>query len=352
MTRRLVVLGLLVAVVLGACTRSPSLSGANAKPADLYAASLGESDIRTLLGDTNWWAGAPSFEVPPLDAATTPLTERFAITRGFIHIGTDEQLLIHYTVFDTVSSATAEMTTVKNALGASPTTPKVGDDVLYYGAAGGGGAPYATRTYVRLGQIVVTLIWTRKDPNVTVDQLGKNAAKVVAGLKNVFAAKPGASPAALAPSELPPAGLDITLLGSARLPIETWVVMTRAGLPGAVVQTMQGVGIKDFAFGDYALNLDTHMEVQTALIKFNSADDANTWASTFAGAAPDANGVANSYLPMGGTPAAGEYHYFFIQGVYGVMMVCKPSLDGEAASRECEDPLERTAIAWKFALGS
>jgi hypothetical protein len=31
-------------------------------------------------------------------------------------------------------------------------------------------------------------------------------------------------------------------------------------------------------------------------------------------------------------------------------MVCKPSIDGEAASRECEAPLETTAIAWKLAL--
>jgi hypothetical protein len=94
------------------------------------------------------------------------------------------------------------------------------------------------------------------------------------------------------------------------------------------------------------------MEVQTALLKFSAEADATSWASTFATGTPDQSGVASAYLPMGGTPAAGEYHYFFVQGVYGVMMVCKPSLDGEAASRECEDPLERTAIAWKFALGS
>src|SRR4029077_11627428 len=116
-----------------------------------------------------------------------------------------------------------------------------------------------------------------------------------------------------------------------RLPVESWVVMARSALPGTVVQLMQGIGVTDFVYGDYALNLDTHMEVQTALLKFATDADASSWASTFAGATPDTSGIASAYLPVGGTPAAGEYHYFFVQGVYGVMMVCKPSLDGEAA---------------------
>jgi hypothetical protein len=340
------------AVVLGACTRSAGGFGAGAKPADIYAGLPTEAQIRTLMGDSNWWEGAPSFEVLPLDAATTALTEKYSISESFLHLGTDEQLAIRETVFDTVSSATTQMTNIKNAFGTSPTTPKVGDDVAYYAGAAGGAAPFVTRTYVRLGQILATIIWTRKDSSITVDQLARNASLVVAGLKNVAAGKVRSSLQSVSPKELPPPGLDITLLGSARLPIETWVVMTRAALPVAAGSAIQSVGVTDFAYGDYVLNLDTHMEVQTALLKFATDTDATNWASTFAGSAPDQSGIASGYLPMGGTPAAGEYHYFFVQGVYGGMMVCKPSLDGEAASRECEDPLERTAIAWKFALGT
>jgi hypothetical protein len=346
------VLLLLAALVLGACSRSAGGFGASAKPADIYAALPTEAQVRTVMGDSNWWEGAPSFEVLPLDAATASSTEKYSISQSFLHLGTDEQLAIRETVFDTVSSATTQMTNIKTALGASPTTPKVGDDIAYYAAASGGGAPFVTRTFVRLGQILVTIIWTRKDSSITVSQLAKNASLVVAGLKNVAAGKVRSSLQPVSPAELPPPGLDITLLGSARLPIETWVVMTRTGLPGAVGAVMKAASITDFAYGDYALNLDTHMEVQTALLKFSAEADATSWASTFATGTPDQSGVASAYLPMGGTPAAGEYHYFFVQGVYGVMMVCKPSLDGEAASRECEDPLERTAIAWKFALGS
>lgn len=345
----LVVMG---ALVLGACTRSAGGFGATAKPADIYAALPTEAQVRTLMGDSNWWEGAPSFGVLPLDAATASITEKYSVSQSYLHLGTAEQLAIRETVFDTVSSATTQMTNIKNALGTTPTTPKVGDDVAYYAAAGGGGAPFVTRTFVRLGQIVAAIIWTRKDSSITVDQLARNATLVVNGLKNVAARKVRPSRQPVDPAELPPAGLDITLLGSARLPIETWVVMTRSALPGTVGSVMQSVGVTDFAYGDYALNLDTHMEVQTALLKFPTDTDATDWASTFAGAAPDQSGIASGYLPVGGTPAAGEYHYFFVQGVYGGMMVCKPSLDGEAASRECEDPLERTAIAWKFALST
>lgn len=340
------------ALVLGACTRSAGGFGANAKPADVYAAMPTQAQVRTLLGDSNWWEGPPSFGVLPLDAATASVTEKFSVSESFLHLGTDEQIAVRETVFDTMSSATTQMTNIKNALGTTPTSPKVGDDVAYYAATGGGGAPFVTRTFVRLGQVVATIVWTRKDSSITVDQLARNASLVVAGLKNVAAGKVRASPQPVSLNELPGPGLDITFLGSTRLPIESWVVMQRSALPGTVVQLMQSVGVTDFAYGDYALNLDTHMEVQTALLKFASDTDAASWASTFAGATPDQSGIASAYLPMGGTPAAGEYHYYFVEGVYGVMMVCKPSLDGEAASRECEDPLERTAIAWKLALAS
>ena len=39
---------------------------------------------------------------------------------------------------------------------------------------------------MRVGQIVVTIVWARKDPTTTVQEAGRNAAKVVAGLKKAF----------------------------------------------------------------------------------------------------------------------------------------------------------------------
>jgi hypothetical protein len=348
LTRRLLAAVVVAAVALSACAKATF----NARPADIYAAGPSEADVRVLLGDSNWWAGPPSFDVPPLDAATRPLTERYSVSREFLRLGTDEKLAIRYTVFDKASSATALMTDLRNALGASPSTPKVGDDVLYYGAAGSGGAPYVTRTFVRLGQILVTIVWTRKDPAVTVQQLGKNAAKVVDGLKKVVAGKVRASPQPVATMELPPPGRDITLLGATRLSIDAWVVMTRTGLLGTILDLMQKGGVTDFAYGDYALNNDTHMEVQSALLKFPTSADATGWVSFFSSTEPDQYGIVSSYIPLGGTPAAGEYHYYFAEGVYGGMLICKPTQDGEAASRECENPLEATAVAWKLALRS
>ena len=52
-----------------------------------------------------------------------------------------------------------------------------------------------------------------------------------------------------------------------------------------------------------------------------------------------------------GNPASGEYHYLFAAGDYGVTLICRASLSGEAASRECEGPMQNTAVAWKIALG-
>ncbi len=349
--RRSVGLVALAALVMVSCAKLGS-TGSNPQPADIYAAGPNVSDVRGLFGgDANWWQGPPSFQVRPLDAATVSFTERFSVTQTFIHLGTAEQMVVRYTVYDKTSSATTQMTDLQIAFGLSPSTPKVGDQVLYYGLGGSGAAPYITRTFVRVSQIVVQVIWSRKDGVPTVTQLGKNATKFVDGLKKVLAGKVSASPQAVNQKYLPTPGLDITYLGSAQLPIEAWLVMDGLALPEAALTVLHGEGTSNFVFGDYVLNNDTHMEVRTALLPFPSATAATDWASTFAPGTPDQAGVASAYIPVGGTPAAGEYHYFFTAGAYGGMLICKPSLDGEAATRECEAPLERTAIAWKLTLG-
>jgi hypothetical protein len=345
---RLLALAALGVLIVTSCTRATT----TAQPGDVYAAGPTVSDVRTLFGDANWWQGPPSFGVRPLDAETTSYTQRFSITQRYIHIGTAEEFLVDYTVFNTTSSATAQMTNIQSTYGTSPSTPKVGDQVLYYGVAGSGGAPYVTRTFVRLGQIVVTIIWAQKDQTASLQLLARNATKVVDGLKNATAAKSRPTPHVIDKKLLPPPGLDITLLGAAQLPIEAWLVMLHVAIPDAALQLLQSAGVTDFVYGDYALNGDTHMEVRSALLTFTTAAAANDWAATWSTGTPDQSGIASGYVPLAGSvEGAGEYHYFFVSGTYGAMLVCRPSIEGEAASRACEAPLERTAIDWKLALG-
>lgn len=348
MTSRPAALVAIAAIVMVSCTRTSS--SFNGTPMDLYAAGPAVTDIRTLFNDPNWWVGPPSFEVRPLDAETTPLNQRFSVSQQFIHIGTAEQFAVRYTVYDTTSSATAQMTALQNAYGTSPSTPKVGDQVLYYPASGSGAAPYVFRTFVRVGQILITIVWVRKDVSTTVQVLARNAAKVVNGLKKVISAKPHPSPSPVDSKLLPPLGLDITPLGSADLPIEAWPVMDLLALPGTILAQLEGAGVTHFIYGDYVLNNDTHMEVQTSVLTFATAADATAWVAELA-PKPDAAGIASEYVPVGGSPAAGDYHYFFVSGNYGVLMICRASIEGEAASRECEAPMHNTAIAWKLALG-
>jgi hypothetical protein len=343
------VVALLALVAFGTSCATLGSTTFNAKPADLYTVVLNQSDVRTLLGDDNWWVGTPTFGVLPLSAATTASTVKFTISQSYIHMGTAEQLFARYTVYDKTSSATTVMTDYQNAYGTSPTSPKVGDQVLYYGLQGNGGAPFATRTFVRVGQVVVQLAWSRKDSLPTVAQLGRIATKFTAGLKDL--SKLHSKAASVDATLLPPPGLDITLLGSTQLPVESFVVMILAALPDPILALMRRGGIGQFAYADYALNNDTQMEVQTGLLTFPTAADAADWANTFSPGTPDQNGIGGAYIPIGGTPAAGVYHYVFSSGIYGALLVCKSSIDGEAATRECEEPLKATALAWKLSLG-
>jgi len=339
------------ALALVSCAR-PGSGSSNLKPADLYAAGPTVSDVRALFGDNNWWQGPPSFEVRPLDAASINATERFSVSQRFIRIGTAEEFFVHYTLYDKVTSATTVMTDLKNAFSASTPVQKVGDDTLYLSGPGGGGAPYIGRTIFRLGQVLVQVSWARKDGPATVNQLQKNGATVLAGLKKVVDGKVRVIPPKADPKLLPNPGLDITYLGSAQLPVEAWAVMDRSAVPGTLVDAMHQLGINDFAYGDYALNNDTHMEVRTALFTFPSPVAATQWVTLVGPGKPDASGIDWAYRPMSGSmEGAGEYVYYLTSGTHGVMMICAPTISGEAASRACEKPMERVAIGWLAALG-
>ena len=181
---RLISLVALGAVAASSCAGVAG-SSFNGKPVDVYSVIPSQADVRTVLGDSNWWAGPPTFGVLPLDDATTPTTVKFWVRQQFRHIGTAEELVVRYTVYDKASTATSEMTSFQNAYGTSPSSPKVGDQVLYYGFHAGGAAPIVTRTFVRVGQIVIQIVWSRKDTIPLLDQLGKTAAKFTDGLKNL-----------------------------------------------------------------------------------------------------------------------------------------------------------------------
>jgi hypothetical protein len=338
---------LALAAVVGSC--GIASGQLKTSPADLYSIMPSQSDIRSLLGDSTWWAGPPSFEVRPLDAETTPGAQKFAVSQDFRHVGSGEELFARYTLYDKTSSATSAMSDLQTAYGTSPTSPKVGDQVLYYGAGGTGGAPFLTRTFVRVGQVILQLVWARKDRGTTVDMLAKNARKFAAPLKDL--SKAHGSLAQVDPKFLPPPGFDITLLGSTQVPVETFVVLSRTSLPDYIQGLMRNGGVTTFPYGDYALNNDTHMEVQTALLTLASDADASAWAKAFGSGDPDPEGIYMGYIPTGGNPAAGVYQFVFAAGRTGVFIVCKASVEGEAASRECEAPVHNTAVAWKIALG-
>ncbi len=342
----------MLAVVATLATSCASLGSGNATKttaADLYSVMPKQDDVRKLMGDTTWWSSPPSFEVDPLDAATRPPTEKFAVSQLMVHIGTDEYLAARYAVFDKTSSATGFMSDLQLVYGTpAATSPKVGDQVLYYSANGSGAAPYATRTFVRVGQIALALIWAKKDTAITLNQLTRNAKAFADPLRNLGKAHPKPSP--VDPTLLPPPDFYITLLGAAILPTDSLVVMVNTGQPDLVLNQLHILGITDFTYGDYALDLDTHMEVQTALIKFPTHTIAAQVAEGLAINPPDSDGISSGYLKKSGSPASGEYRYSFAAGPYAVLMICRSSIEGEAASRECENPMDNIAFGWKLRL--
>lgn len=344
----MVALVALLAVVASACTRSSSSTSAiRAQPIDLYGANPSLADVRSLLGDSNWWPGPPSFGVRPLDSASMSFKEKFHVITRFAHVGTAETFDISFTVWDSRSSATTAMTNIQSAFGTSSTGPRVGDQVLYFGSQGTGAAPFGTVTLVRVGQIVTTITLSLKDAFPKVAQLGRIAAKVTSRLKDVLAGKVHVSPLPTADvSLLPPAGPDMTLLASVRLPIEAVVVMLGFASPEALAGILHTTGVDSIVFGDYVLDGDTHMEVRAALLNFINAQQATTWVEALRGAhSIDPNGTATFYDGL-----TGQYFSLFAVGTRSAVLVCRSTASGEAASRSCELPLARVAPAWQLSL--
>ena len=314
---------------------------------DLYGATPSLAEVRSLLGDSNWWPGPPSFGVRPLDSASMSFREKFHVITRFAHIGTSEALDIQYMLWDTTSAATTEMTNAQAAFGTSVSGPKVGDQVLYYGSQTSGAAPYGTVTFVRIGPVVTTITLSLKDGFATVAKLGKVASKVTSRLKDVLAGKVHTSPLPINDEALlPPRGPDITLLGSVTLPIEAVVVMLGFASPEVLATVLHGTGVDNIVFGDYVLDNDTHMEVRAGVFSFISAQEATTWIDELrSGYNLDQNGIATFY-----DTGSGQYFSLFASGTRAAILVCRSTSTVEAASRSCESPLSRVGPAWQLSL--
>jgi hypothetical protein len=336
----------MVIVVAGACARTSS-TATTTKPMDLYAAEPTPADVKSMLGDDNWWPGPPSFGVRPLDASSMPMSQRFRVTQRFAHIGTSETFDVAFSQWSTASTATTQMNDIKTALGTSANGAKVGDDVLYYGLRGSGAAPYQTATFVRVGSVVALISWSRKDDLAKLDQLGKVATRVVARLKKALSGKISATPLSTADAEkLPPKGPDITLLGAAKVPIESVAVMLNSSAPQMLSGVLRNAGADSIVFGDYVLDNDTHMELRASVLDFTTSQLATEWIDALRGnAMPDANGIAQYYDNL-----SGQYFGVFTVGNRGAILVCRSTNDGEAASRSCESPMSRVAPAWQLSL--
>jgi hypothetical protein len=211
-------------------------------------------------------------------------------------------------------------------------------------------APFETSTVIRVGAFVLEITWDRKDKFPTIGVLGKIGSKVVARLKDAIAGKlHGTPPAAPDIELLPPAGTDITMLASVKLPIEALPLMINQVAPAETVKPWKALLVESFLFGAYALNKDTRMEVQAGLFTLSTLKDASDVIDAIsAGSKPLTDGLWGGYDDFSGP---GQYQVWFRSGTHIGLLVCRSISDTEAASRACELPVVKVAGAWSVSLG-
>jgi len=340
---------LFAALLLGAaCTRNASGStSGGGTPEQVYAAGPTVDEVRSALGSETWWPATPSFHIRPLGLPTMADGEKFGITQHFIHVGSSEQLAADYTVWSNTSFASALFTIVSNQV-TSTTGPRAGDQSLYFGSKSPGDSSlYDTSALIRLGQDIIELDVTRGTGYVDTKQMGQLANNMVSRLK-------GALKGSVKPSPLPdgdrklllPLGTDVTLAAAVRLPVEVAAELLGASSPQDVVDSFTKLGIKDFLYGDYALNADLNMEVRAIVFSFSSPNDATSWIDLAVGTSNlDASGVATGYAA-----SIGEYYAFILAGSHVGLLFCNSLSPYEAASRACETPIGRLIGAWQTRL--
>jgi len=340
-----------IVVAATACAR-PFQTPPPAKIMDVYASSPSPADATSLLGGT-WWTSAPTFSVRPLDDANVASQVKYTVIRRYYNIGTAEYWQISYIQLDRSSSASTLMSNAENSFGSGTGGKNVGDKVLYYqqklsSSSDTGGAPYETETIIRVGSLVIESMWRKNDGFPSSDQLGKIASRLASGVKNAVDGKVHASsPSSEDLAQLPPPNAFITLLGAARLPIEAMPLMINFSAPTTMVELFKSQSVTDFVYGDYALNSDTHMEVQAAVFTLPSASAAEQIFDAFKGSSTvDSNGVFKFFNDATGP---GQYDYYIVSGRHLGLLICRSVAEltaSEAASRACETPLETVSVAW------
>jgi len=336
------------ALLLGAaCTRPSSSASGGGTPEQIYAAGPTVQDVRSSLGSETWWPATPSFRIRPLGLPTMSDVEKFSITQHFIHVGSSEQLVADYTVWTTTSYATLFVGVIQGQV-TTRTGPKAGDQSVYWGTKSSTDTSlYNTSALVRVGQVLMELDVTRGSGYVDTKQMGQLATKMVNKLKGAL--KGTVKPSPLPDSDLKlllPLGTDVTLAASVRLPIEVAAELLGASSPQDVVDAFTKLSVKDFLFGDYALNADLNMEVRAIVFSFSSPSDASGWIDLAIGSANlDAQGVASGYAT-----SIGEYYAFVLAGSHVGLLFCNSLSPYEAASRACETPIGRLIGAWQTRL--
>jgi len=116
----------------------------------------------------------------------------------------------------------------------------------------------------------------------------------------------------------------------------------------ALARILHTSGVDSIVFGDYALDVDTHMEVRAGVFNFTAAQDAATWVDELRGTHQfDPTGIATFY-----NDASGEYFSLFSVGTRAAILVCRSTSDAEAASRACEIPMTRIGPSWMLGLST
>ena len=351
MTKNLFAAAAVITLLIGGCTLRSSGSGGNASPDQVYTAAPSIDQVRSMFGSSSWWPGTPTFGVRPLDLESTPQSVRFTITQRYVRLGSGDSIHVDYLVYASTSTATTFMNNIQSSLsGNVATTPKAGDQVLYTGQKQPTvTALYETDAIVRLGQIVAVAAVKQGSGFVDHNQLGRLANLLVSRLKDALANK--LHPTLLARGDqqlLPPAGTDVTLLGIAKLPVQVAADMLDAASPENFTTSFKELGASDFVFGDYALNADLHMEVRAAVFTFSSSSAGATWIDAFIGKTNlSASGVFLQYID-----AIKQYIGVFVAGSHGAILMCKSTLETEAASRACETPMVRVIDAWQVSLNN
>ena len=341
---RLAALVLLIMPIVAACGRNTGSAGPPSLRS-IYASRLSLSDVTPVVGDAeNWWPAAPTFDVPPLNSATRDEANPVGLVVRFAHLGTAEMLEFRYQVWVDTSIATNIEDFQQTVFGTPLTGPAAGDKALYYNRKlQVGAAPFTNVAYLRVGQTTAIVVWSHIDGYASTKTFGHLAVKTANRLKDALAGK--LHPPSPEPTDtllLPPATTQLTLLGTTHLPLQVLPGILSQPGPTGLMSDLKRLGATDLVFGDYTLDLDTRMEVQTVGIAFGTqGTGGEDWIAGFFAGGLSSTGEFSQYFA-----GLGIYMYGFGVGPRAVVMVCKSSNDGEEAGRSCEASMGLVVGAW------